>query len=343
MKEIDVISPSKSNYDAIDLLKFICCLLIIVIHSQFYLPWMKPYVRIAVPIFFVVSSFFFFKKNPDISNLKVYIKRLLFLYLFWFIFWLPFYSYSHRDDLFQISPLNGVVFFFQSFFFGSTFEASWYIMASIIGTLIVFLWGRIFNNLVLLLLGCLIYIIAVLGTTYHDLFCTFGLLNDWFREYTGTNMTVSFPVSIIYICIGKYLSDIFYQQNFGSKRNMLLIIIFFSILGLQLEYQFVEPYFLCDDSFFFLIPVSVCIVLLALSLQVSIPKAKVLRKISTIVYCSHYSLIFLCSMVSFVFLDITELTPFSKFLVALFGSLFLCFIILALESKKYFKWLKFSY
>ena len=47
----------KKNYDSIDLLKIILSVLIVQIHSDFYLPWMKPYVRLAVPLFFIISAY----------------------------------------------------------------------------------------------------------------------------------------------------------------------------------------------------------------------------------------------------------------------------------------------
>lgn len=122
----------KIKYDSIDVLKFILSFLIIQIHTEFYFIWMKPYVRLAVPIFFIISAFFFFRRNPGKEQLIGYIKRLSILYLFWFIVWGLYFVYANRAIVFSS---QGFVFILRSLVFGSTFAASWYIAASIIGTI----------------------------------------------------------------------------------------------------------------------------------------------------------------------------------------------------------------
>lgn len=59
---------TSANYDAVDLLKIILAFFIIQIHSSFYFDWMKPIIRIAVPVYFITSAFFFFEKEPDPSS-----------------------------------------------------------------------------------------------------------------------------------------------------------------------------------------------------------------------------------------------------------------------------------
>lgn len=148
----------KIKYDSIDVLKFILSFLIIQIHTEFYFIWMKPYVRLAVPIFFIISAFFFFRRNPGKEQLIGYIKRLSILYLFWFIVWGLYFVYANRAIVFSS---QGFVFILRSLVFGSTFAASWYIAASIIGTIIVYVLSKLLNDRWLIFITALIYITVV--------------------------------------------------------------------------------------------------------------------------------------------------------------------------------------
>ena len=58
------------KYDAIDLMKFILSLLVVALHVP---PIREGYehlriiCRLAVPLFFITSGFFFFKKTKDVA------------------------------------------------------------------------------------------------------------------------------------------------------------------------------------------------------------------------------------------------------------------------------------
>lgn len=78
----------KKEYKAIDLFKFVASILVVTLHTKPF-AWFADvdyyftcFGRIAVPFFFITTSFFFFnKEKPDI---KRYTKRLSILYLLWF-------------------------------------------------------------------------------------------------------------------------------------------------------------------------------------------------------------------------------------------------------------------
>ena len=72
----------KRNY-SIDILKTICCFLIIIIH----IPWnfkeeILPLTRCAVPCFFMISGFFLYQKDGiDLCKIKHTIKHRLYMTL----------------------------------------------------------------------------------------------------------------------------------------------------------------------------------------------------------------------------------------------------------------------
>ena len=331
----------KKNYDSIDLLKIILSVLIVQIHSDFYLPWMKPYVRLAVPLFFIISAYFFFKKNPSTKNLLSYIKRLFILYAFWFTIFGSYFLYMNREEFIGEGDfLNGTIFFLKSLLFGSTFAASWYITASIIGTIIVFYLSRVLSNFALLVFSAIVYTITTLATSYYGLLSdNIGLIDDWYYEITNTHLSVSFPVSIFWIVIGKLLSN---NNRLQQKSILYAILAIISLTLLQVEYSYVSVYCRLDDCFFLLVPSCICIFLLFQSLSINIPYSGVLRNISTIVYCSHYNIISITGMMLYVITGYT-FNSFEKFFLGIIGAGIISVCIIYLERLKSFSWLKYSH
>lgn len=95
------ISLSNTNYNGLDLFKFICSLLVVTIHTAPFSSEIIPYgdllnvfitqyiCRLAVPFFFVSSGFLLFSKmeiqNPRTDTIKKYIFKMLRHYGTWTI------------------------------------------------------------------------------------------------------------------------------------------------------------------------------------------------------------------------------------------------------------------
>ena len=60
----------KRTYNSIDILKIILALFVVVIHSGIDKTVLAPVLRIAVPLFFIISSYFFFTKNAKLQTNK---------------------------------------------------------------------------------------------------------------------------------------------------------------------------------------------------------------------------------------------------------------------------------
>ncbi|MDD7499359.1 MAG: acyltransferase family protein [Sodaliphilus sp.] len=83
-------APASRTYHSIDILKVVAALLVVAIHARPFVGKTYPlyislFSRMAVPVFFVVSAFFFFRKKPDTAQLKHYVRRMGWLYAFWFV------------------------------------------------------------------------------------------------------------------------------------------------------------------------------------------------------------------------------------------------------------------
>lgn len=86
----------QKKYDAkYDLIKFVLSLFVLAIHASVYPMGLFPWLRIAVPLFFMLSAYFVFSKlhsapaDQQKAILKNFVYRNLRLYLFWFVILLP--------------------------------------------------------------------------------------------------------------------------------------------------------------------------------------------------------------------------------------------------------------
>ena len=109
------------NNDSLDCLKVILSVLIVILHShplgEKYHYIFYPLVRVAVPVFFIISGFLFFNKceriNP-IDALKRYVIRNMKLYAFWECVLLPVTIYVR--DYFSNGMLNGFYKYVKDFY-----------------------------------------------------------------------------------------------------------------------------------------------------------------------------------------------------------------------------------
>ena len=79
----------KTQIVGFDILKFIMALLIVSIHIPIKNEYLSIIQGLGVPVFFVLSSYFIFKKarkeSFKIDILTAFLKRIGILYLFWFV------------------------------------------------------------------------------------------------------------------------------------------------------------------------------------------------------------------------------------------------------------------
>lgn len=159
MQQISYLRNGGGKYDV---LKITLAILIVVLHTRPLSNDFQPILRLAVPVFFIMTSFFFFNKVKDFSKeetnaaLSKFVRRNLLLYLFWFVVLLPITLYRH--DWFESGVVMGFVRMMRSFFFGSTFAASWFITSSVIAVTLVTFASRMMKSTWLFLLSLLAYL-----------------------------------------------------------------------------------------------------------------------------------------------------------------------------------------
>ena len=333
------------KYDILDLTKFISSLMVVAIHTDLFPMVLYPWLRMAVPLFFMISSFLLFKKiniskkEERINILKKYIFRIAKLYLFWIIVLMP-VTIWYRSDWF----VNGFWFALKSIVLGilfyGTIPVSWYFSASIIGTLIVYyLTEKIKENrIVLLILFSFCGLLCCFSSTYSKLFPD----NKLFLIISNLELYLTFLVSLLYIYIGKLFAD--GKMNFIShKKYGYLSLLFGLLLFFEWRWFYSKTGLYLNDILLCIMPFSICVFCFIKNIKIKLACSKFIRQFSSFLYPTHkIGLIFYSHFINKINLNL----DISKILIFILTvlTLLLCFVIVKkLENKKYFKFLSNSY
>lgn len=341
--------------DAFDVLKATMAIMIMVIHIValnrlgILGTYIFPILRIAVPIFFLISSYLFFKKIKLIGRygeqkkyLNKTVNRNLMLYLSWFILLSPITFYIR--NYFSHGILYGVITILWNFVFGSTFIASWYISALVIGLTIIFYASHFFSEKVIFWCSVICFFFCVLVSNYGELGVVQNLIWKNLRSlpilWTPHN---SFPAGLFWIVTGKMFAE---KDNFfwfGKDKQKYILL--FSLIALYFEQgiiNFLHSSF-TNDFYFMLMPTCLALFAWVLHVNIDVKNAKTLRAFSTITYCLHASFAKIPALV-LLYLGLSKSTfamSLVKFVITLVFCVIITEIILHLEKYKGWKWLKY--
>ena len=290
---------AKTEYKSIDLFKFIASTLVVALHTKPFASdadldyYFTCFCRLAVPFFFIATSFFFFRKEkPDI---KRYSKRLSILYLLWFLIELPI-VYNRFFVLYDKPFAQQVLNFVRSLIFNNTWYASWFIMACILGVNIVYYLSKKIRDKKLLLIGIIAYLFSLSCSGYYGI--VDSLLS---KKMTGFHAIVSFIfmpansffVALIYVVLGKIVAEQVQNGNekspyIFSKKTHLAIIVMLLFIGAG-EAYFIRWSALSTDAILVLPLITFFLFSWLLQTQLSLPTSicRLLRSMSILVYILH--------------------------------------------------------
>ncbi len=329
--------PSKIGGNKFDVLKFILSLMIFFLHSGRFSHHYIPLFRVAVPLFFITTSYFLFSKIRQASNekerdqaLKKFLKRNFYLLVFWtIVFIVP--NAMHRQWLSQPFPYS-LLSFLKSFIFGSTFMASWFLSASIIATSILYwaIYKVRLSQWIIVGISLLLNLFCCRTSLYLFVIPPGNMLSsflDTFPHFIGIPYQC-FPVAFIWIIIGKIIA---YEEFNFSKLQLILM----SIVGLLLvflEYFLVSSFFKIDNNDCLVTLLLFCpsfFLLLVKIGDLDIQCARTLRKLSIIIFCTHGTFLWLYRDSEY------------KFSMTLISSILLGLIIIHLSKR--FEILRYSH
>ncbi|MBP3706069.1 MAG: acyltransferase [Clostridia bacterium] len=343
---VAAIKNKNRNY-TLDLLKFCLSLMVVAIHSNLFSRTLYPWLRLAVPIFFIISSYLFFGKIKNIENQKEkskclarYVKRNLILYLFWFVVLFP-YTLMIRK-YFSAGIMKGLYLMMRGFLLSDTFPASWYIQASIVAVSVVFFLSKKMNDSMLFAISATFYILTCFRSSYWDTFSQIPVISSVLSTYTKIFMVPmhNFPAAFFWIVIGKIFAE--HKIDYGKVINGICLVI--SAVMLYCEWLFVKNIngTYKNECYIMLMPVVFFIFSLVYDIKIKGSDIYVkMGTISIIIYTSH-------SIVrSIVKLFFERILGIESIPLVFITVVIICivegFIILSLENHKFFRWLKFSH
>lgn len=281
------------NYSAVDLFKLIASILVVSIHTHplHSIP-NADYIltcicRIAVPFFFVFSSFIFYEKNN--TDIKYYALRIGKLYLFWFILEFPFVVerfFILRDTSFTIN----VLYFFKNLLIQNTFYASWYLTALLEGMVIVYILHSKKKHKLLTTISIVCGVLALLGSSYRFLISDiagYKYIQLFFKIFTPSN---SFIVAIPYCTLGLFLA-----KNQGKHFPVQTLWWIFLLLVAGWVMEIIYSCFYANissngtDAFICLFAIAPILVLLLTQINIQIKRniQILFRNLSILIYLSH--------------------------------------------------------
>ncbi|MCR5671223.1 MAG: acyltransferase [Butyrivibrio sp.] len=330
------------QHNIFDLSKYVLALMVVAIHTGFLSKFLFPWLRIAVPLFFIISSYLLFSriKNDDESKepeyIKKYVLRNISYYVLWFLLLLP-YTVIARKEWLDSGILSFIRTAVTHLLFGDTFSASWFIIAAVWAVLFLHLTRKV-SPKILTPIVIVLYLLCCLRTSYYFLVKDTAAASVFsYYELIFTNPANSFPAAIFWMFIGKQFAD---RKDAVFNKKFAVLGAAVSAIGLWFEANLLTKN-ISADCFIFLIPLAICLFTLIKDTDINLKKAKTFRTISIIMYPLHASLTGATRVVLTSF--IAEHYEWLLFLIVVIGCHLATFIILRLEKVKPFGFLKYSH
>lgn len=223
-----------SRNDAIDLFRFFAALMVVAIHANpFYdinnvLGFLvcQVLVRVAVPFFFIISGYYFFKglAQNGMSYAVKYIKKLLIYYSICSIVY-------YIIDFFQLPNNSSILSFFKSrivnfVIFGSHYHL-WFYPALIVSIVIITLAHKLKIEKVLFIATVLFYVIGCFSTTYISIMPK--PLNIIFNTSYFEIIRRIFLMGLPFCMLGYFLSFITKDKKYDYSKSLIVSIIAYCI------------------------------------------------------------------------------------------------------------------
>lgn len=287
--------------------------------------------QVAVPVFFSISSFFFFRKydhaEDRVSTLLGFEKRIFVLYAFWIVFNLPYIWI--KKDYFHPMCINSCFTIIRDFLLNGVFGASWYLGAMMIGMLVITLLKRYLSPWILLPT----FSIIALSIWYKDVLpFPIDLCYSWFSTHLFSPK-LSFLESLFWLELGYIMS-----------RPKVLI----AVSNLQFH-EYIYAYMLSFAVSFLCTWIGVVLFVLTIFCQAYNADIDIIhrdvctrfRTYSTWFYCMHMQIL----VVLQILLDMCSIhyNLFTLYILILVSLIIVSTVMYWVKDYKYFQWLKFSY
>lgn len=314
----------KTNIDIFDLTKLILSIMIVLIHTLVYseCEFIYPWVRVAIPLFFMISSYLLeyrvlLNETNKRKIIEKYVVRLLKLSLFWTVVTFPMALYLRRG-LFK-TPKVLLANIIKALLYGEMFRGQWYIYATIVSILIVYLVFNRIDERISLSIYLFMYLICCLRSGYSSVWFSNELLRNIANYYEKVLPIpyLSFLSSLLWIDIGKIVAK---NKIKITNKCKSTIIIFLLLLYAEWKYSCSLGNDYNSDCLFMLIPCCILLFLIIKDIEIELKNSQRIRNYSTILYCSH-------GFISSIFAHFLNEKPTICSIICFFSSIIIAFLI----------------
>lgn len=355
-------NATRKNYNAIDLAKLICSVMVVMIHvapfghppeeNSVLIDTFNDYIRncltrIAVPFFFVCSGFFLYRKTTeqfDFSPTKKYAIHLGKLYLIWSAVYLPFIIQSiiHSDkgifyELFKYA---------RNFVFVGSYYHLWYLPATIFAVILIsFLLLRKISVRKILIFSGILYFVGLLAQSWFILikplqqaFPTVWKLLKLVEDIISTTRNGLFD-AFVFVAIG--VAFAYHDGRLSKIKSLTGFIV--SMILLVIEMYVLKSLHSIRENDMYLCLIPAVFFAFSWLIQVELPPHPIyqqLRKMSTLIYFIHAG-------IKSVLFDYVKDTLIERsclfFLIVVALTLLFSVIIIQFSQFPKLKWLKIFY
>ncbi len=224
----------RKSYVIIDFFKLFSAVLIILLHTEVFLSVSAPLqmiirntaLTIAVPFFFTVSGFFFFKKlipaEDKYKVLKHNEKRVISLYLIYTIIYFPFVLRNWIKAGFSAKSL---LLYIRDFFFVGSFSTIWYLLALIAGFALAYVLYIKIGLKKAFYISIAFYSFGVLTSSYYGIIekipIVSNLVDCYYTIFGSVKNGLTF--GLVYILLGGLIAIAKEERTKGTEKKYFII------------------------------------------------------------------------------------------------------------------------
>ncbi len=341
----------KKEYIAIDIMKFLCALLVVSIHIPAFSDvnaglsfWFNQVLcRMAVPFFFVSSGYFSADKLKNRGETLRYVKRLLILYSIYTFLYIPqiLFGYVKKGKSASFIAQD----FIRQFFLVGSYWQLWYFVSLIAAVAVLYLFRKVFRLGIkrIIMISAVLYIIGVLGNAYQNVFLNVPILGNILKIYYSIFETTRNGLFFgLFFTAAGYLIKM-YNDKIQDRKYLFVCCAAAAFLFLNIEVYMAKYYADCEAaSMFFAMPF-VTIPLFLILCFIKIPErylqaGRMLRKMSVLIFGLH---MFVDFYVGYILRPL--LNSLAYYCVVIGVTCMLSCVIIKLSKTKYLKALHYMY
>lgn len=357
-----MISTNKTNFNSFDIAKFICSIFVVMIHvapfgtqesanifSCLNLVFRHGICRVAVPLFFVLSGFFLYRKtslgNFSFKPTKKYFAHILKLYIIWSLIYFPLNVLSILREPTGIA--HGLYLYLKNVVFIGSYQHLWYLNSLLCAVLIVsFLLYKKCSFKKIFYTSSILYFFGLFGDAYYEIITPLfdvpyigKILNLYFMIFDTTRNGLFF--GFFFVSMGMILSA--KEITFGRRTSLCFLIT--SIIMMCIESSILHALDIRKDSNILLFAPPSAYFAFAFFKTLEFKDNKIyknLRTMSSLIFYSHLWIYCIVEKMISLFGYNLNNTPI-PFVITLTSSIIFSFVIVKLSDTKPFGWLKKIY